>query len=55
LGLEGFYWIFLNGVGVSVVLIIVEVNEVGHAIVLAATLWAVPGEVSYLFTLKAGI
>jgi len=57
LGLEGFDWVFLDGVSVGVALIVIEINQVGCPIVLVvwAMLWAVPSKVSYLSTLEASI
>ncbi len=57
MGLESFDWVFFIGASVDEVLIIIEVDQVGHSVVLVvqATFWAVPGKVSYFSTLEAGI
>jgi len=57
LGLEGFDRIFFDDVGVHVVLIIIEVDQIGCLVVLVVwvAFWAVPGKVSYFSALEASI
>jgi len=55
LALEGFDGIFLYSSGVSIALIVIEVNQVSSVIVLVSllTFWTVSGEVPYFSTLEA--
>ena len=49
--MEGFYWVFLNGVSVGVILTVVEVDEVGRTIVLVV--WAAFGTISSVMSVTA--
>ena len=57
MGLEGFDRVFLSDVGFGEALVVIEVDEVGHAVILASLVafWAVPSEMSYFSALETGI
>ncbi len=55
--MEDFNGVFFGDVSFGKALIVVEVDEVGHSVVLASlvALWAIPGKVSHFSALEAGI
>jgi len=57
LALEGFDGIFFYGVGVGITLIVIEINQVGGAVILVPLLafWAISGKVPYFSALEASV